>query len=70
MSDFLVSPCNSLSGVITIPGDKSISHRAIMMGSIANGVTKVSGFLEGNDSLATLKSFQKMALTLINQAQS
>ena len=62
MSDFLVSPCNSLSGVITIPGDKSISHRAIMMGSIANGVTKVSGFLEGNDSLATLKSFQKMGV--------
>ena len=64
MSDFLVSPCNSLSGVITIPGDKSISHRAIMMGSIANGVTKVSGFLEGNDSLATLKSFQKMGVDI------
>jgi len=64
MSDFLASPCNSLSGVITIPGDKSISHRAIMMGSIANGVTKVSGFLEGNDSLATLKSFQKMGVDI------
>jgi len=64
MSDFLVSPCNSLSGVITIPGDKSISHRAIMMGSIANGVTKVSGFLEGNDSLATLKSFQQMGVNI------
>ncbi len=64
MSDFLVSPCNSLSGVITIPGDKSISHRVIMMGSIANGVTKVSGFLEGNDSLATLKSFQKMGVDI------
>ena len=62
MSDFLVSPCNSLSGVITIPGDKSISHRAIIMGSIANGVTKVSGFLEGNDSLATMKSFQQMGV--------
>ena len=64
MSDFLVSPCDSLSGVITIPGDKSISHRAIMMGSIANGVTKVSGFLEGNDSLATLKSFQQMGVDI------
>ena len=64
MSDFLVSPCNSLSGVITIPGDKSISHRVIMMGSIANGVTKVSGFLEGNDSLATLKSFQQMGVDI------
>jgi len=64
MSDFQASPCNSLSGVITIPGDKSISHRAIIMGSIANGVTKVSGFLEGNDSLATLKSFQKMGVDI------
>ena len=62
MSDFVASPCNSLSGVITIPGDKSISHRAIIMGSIANGVTKVSGFLEGNDSLATMKSFQQMGV--------
>ena len=64
MSNFLVSPCNSLSGVIAIPGDKSISHRAIMMASIANGVTKVSGFLEGKDSLATLKSFQKMGVDI------
>ncbi len=64
MSDFLASPCKSLSGVITIPGDKSISHRAIMMGSIANGVTKVRGFLQGNDSLATLKSFQKMGVVI------
>jgi len=64
MSDFVASPGNSLSGVITIPGDKSISHRAIIMGSIANGVTKVSGFLEGNDSLATLKSFQKMGVDI------
>ena len=62
MSDFVASPGNSLSGVITIPGDKSISHRAIIMGSIANGVTKVSGFLEGNDSLATMKSFQEMGV--------
>ena len=62
MSDFVASPGNSLSGVITIPGDKSISHRAIIMGSIANGVTKVSGFLEGNDSLATMKSFQQMGV--------
>ena len=64
MSDFLASPCKSLSGVITIPGDKSISHRAIMMGSIANGVTKVRGFLQGNDSLTTLKSFQKMGVVI------
>ncbi len=64
MSDFVASPGNSLSGVITIPGDKSISHRAIIMGSIANGVTKVSGFLEGNDSFATMKSFQQMGVDI------
>ncbi len=47
-----------------MPGDKSISHRSIMLGSIANGVTNVSGFLEGEDSLATLKAFQQMGVQI------
>jgi len=47
-----------------VPGDKSISHRSIMLGSIANGVTNVSGFLEGEDSLATLKAFQQMGVQI------
>ena len=47
-----------------VPGDKSISHRSIMLGSIANGVTNVSGFLEGEDSLATLRAFQQMGVQI------
>ena len=47
-----------------MPGDKSISHRSIMLGSIANGVTNVSVFLEGEDSLATLKAFQQMGVQI------
>lgn len=47
-----------------MPGDKSISHRALMLGSIAEGVTKVSGFLEGEDSLATLEAFRAMGVRI------
>jgi 3-phosphoshikimate 1-carboxyvinyltransferase len=47
-----------------VPGDKSISHRSIMLGSIAEGVTEISGFLEGEDSLATLKAFRAMGVTI------
>ena len=51
-----------LHGKLRVPGDKSISHRSIMLGSLANGVTEVSGFLEGEDSLATLASFRAMGV--------
>ena len=64
MTSFKAYSCHSLSGSIQVPGDKSISHRSIMLGSIANGVTKVSGFLEGKDSLATLKAFQQMGVQI------
>lgn len=61
---FLVLPGGSLRGRIRVPGDKSISHRAIMLGAIADGVTEVSGFLEGEDSLATLAAFRAMGVTI------
>lgn len=51
-----------LSGRLRVPGDKSVSHRAIMFGSIAEGTTDVSGFLEGEDSLATLRAFRAMGV--------
>ena len=54
----------SLSGQVRVPGDKSISHRSIMLGSLAEGVTRVSGFLEGADSLATLAAFRAMGVTI------
>ncbi len=52
-----------LSGSIMPPGDKSISHRAIMLGSLANGVTEISGFLPGEDNLATMRIFEHMGVT-------
>ncbi len=59
---FEVEPGGALRGAIRVPGDKSISHRAIMLGSIAEGVTHVTGFLEAQDSLATLKAFRAMGV--------
>jgi cyclohexadieny/prephenate dehydrogenase / 3-phosphoshikimate 1-carboxyvinyltransferase len=62
--DYRVAPGGSVSGQIRIPGDKSISHRSIMLGSIAQGVTEVTGFLEGEDSLATLQAFRDMGVVI------
>ncbi len=53
-----------VKGQIRVPGDKSISHRSIMLGSLAEGVTEVYGFLEGEDSLATLQAFRDMGVTI------
>ena len=64
MANFIASPGDFLRGSIKVPGDKSISHRSIMLGSIANGVTNVSGFLEGEDSLATLNAFKDMGVKI------
>ncbi len=56
MSDFIVEPAPGVAGRVTVPGDKSISHRALMLGAIASGTTCVTGFLEGEDCLATLRA--------------
>ncbi|MBW6476894.1 MAG: 3-phosphoshikimate 1-carboxyvinyltransferase [Chromatiales bacterium] len=61
---FIVQPGGKLQGSLRVPGDKSISHRSIMLGSIAEGVTEVSGFLEGEDSLATLQAFRDMGVQI------
>lgn len=53
-----------LRGEITIPGDKSISHRAVMFGSLASGTTKITNFLEGADCLSTISCFQKMGIQI------
>ena len=70
MASFLTSKCGPLKGSIKVPGDKSISHRSIMLGSIATGITKVSGFLEGEDSLATLNSFKEMGVEIERQGSN
>ncbi len=61
---FQVEPGGALRGSIRVPGDKSISHRAIMLGALAEGVTRISGFLEGGDSLATLAAFRRMGVEI------
>lgn len=61
---FIAQPGGRLSGNIRVPGDKSISHRSIMLGSLAEGTTEVSGFLEGEDSLATLQAFRDMGVQI------
>ena len=55
---------SALQGEIRVPGDKSISHRSIMFGSIAQGLTEVSGFLEGADAMATLNAFRAMGVSI------
>ncbi|MBI2289387.1 MAG: 3-phosphoshikimate 1-carboxyvinyltransferase [Betaproteobacteria bacterium] len=59
---YRVEPGGALAGRIRVPGDKSISHRSIMLGSIAEGVTRVSGFLEGEDALATMNVFRALGV--------
>ena len=54
----------SLQGEITVPGDKSISHRSIMFGSIAKGQTTVNGFLLGEDCLSTIDCFKKLGVAI------
>ncbi len=61
---FKVQPGGRLQGTIRVPGDKSISHRSIMFGSLAEGTTEVSGFLQGDDSLATLNAFRQMGVEI------
>ena len=62
--DFTVVPGGALSGVFTVPGDKSISHRTLMLGAIAEGETKVSGILHGEDIKATAAAFQQMGVQI------
>ena len=58
------APGRGLRGRLRVPGDKSISHRAIMLGAIAEGETLVEGFLEGADALATLRAFRALGVTI------
>ena len=61
---FTVMPGDTLQGMHRVPGDKSISHRAIMLGALAQGTTEITGFLEGEDTLATLAAFQAMGVPI------
>lgn len=64
MSNYLVQPSLGVSGAVRVPGDKSISHRALMLGGIAEGVTEVRGFLESEDCLATMKAMRALGVVI------
>jgi 3-phosphoshikimate 1-carboxyvinyltransferase len=63
-AQFRITAGGKLTGRVRVPGDKSISHRSIMLGSLADGVTEITGFLEGEDSLATLAAFKSMGVSI------
>ena len=62
--EFKILPGGNIRGEARVPGDKSISHRSIMLGSLAAGTTHVSGFLEGDDALATVATFRAMGVKI------
>ncbi|MGI9258683.1 MAG: 3-phosphoshikimate 1-carboxyvinyltransferase, partial [Gammaproteobacteria bacterium] len=61
---YVAHPVEAISGSVIVPGDKSISHRALLMGGIASGETKISGFLRSEDCLATLAAIRSMGVTV------
>ena len=61
---FNLLPGGTIAGQVRVPGDKSISHRSIMLGALALGTTRVSGFLEGEDALATVAAFREMGVEI------
>ncbi|WP_099468296.1 3-phosphoshikimate 1-carboxyvinyltransferase [Konateibacter massiliensis] len=62
-----LTKASKLTGEITVPGDKSISHRTIMLGALAKGTTQVKGFLQGADCLSTIDCFGKMGIDIENK---
>lgn len=62
----IISRQKHLKGTITVPGDKSISHRSVMFGGISEGLTEVTGFLQGADCLSTIACFQKLGIQIEN----
>jgi hypothetical protein len=64
MARFVVAPGGQVAGRLRVPGDKSISHRALMFAAIASGRTRVTGFLEGEDCLSTLQAVARLGVTV------
>lgn len=64
MTEWCAAPGRPLSGSLRVPGDKSVSHRAVMLGALAEGTTRVRGFLEGEDTRATARVFQAMGVRI------
>jgi len=66
--DYTVAAGTPLTGRVEIPGDKSISHRALMLGAVATGTTQIDGFLEGEDTIATLRAFRALGVHIDHAA--
>ena len=64
----VINPAKQINGTITVPGDKSISHRSVMLGAISKGTTHVSGFLTGEDCLSTIGCFKELGINKIGRA--
>ncbi|WP_163969853.1 3-phosphoshikimate 1-carboxyvinyltransferase [Oceanobacillus halotolerans] len=60
----------TLQGILTVPGDKSISHRAIILGSIAEGTTMVENFLQSEDCMRTIQAFRNLGVNIVQQGQN
>lgn len=61
---YKIKKITSANGTVTVPGDKSISHRAVMLGALADGITHITGFLRGADCLSTIDCFRKMGIEI------
>jgi 3-phosphoshikimate 1-carboxyvinyltransferase len=70
MKHYDVEPARAVTGTVRVPGDKSISHRTLMLGGIAEGRTEVTGFLASADCLATLEAFRAMGVTVDRRAET
>ncbi|MDR3581301.1 MAG: 3-phosphoshikimate 1-carboxyvinyltransferase [Oryzomonas sp.] len=70
MKSITIHPASSATGEIVVPGDKSISHRSVMLGAIANGITTVRGFLRGEDNMATMGAFRAMGVRIEDDGET
>ena len=64
MQRYFCQPGSVIRGELSVPGDKSVSHRSLMLGGIATGTTEVSGFLESEDCLATMAALRAMGVNI------
>lgn len=67
MKQMKIHAAGGLHGEIAVPGDKSISHRAVMLGSLAEGTTEITHFLESADCLSTIACFRRMGIDIENK---
>ncbi|MFB3100395.1 MAG: 3-phosphoshikimate 1-carboxyvinyltransferase, partial [Gammaproteobacteria bacterium] len=70
MINYCISPSGKLSGRIHVPGDKSISHRALMLSAIAEGQSRITGFLDGEDTMATMAVFRAMGVEIQHSSEN